>query len=819
MFKEYAIEHGKGKLPDLIMKNLDVQTLGQVKTAIDAGTLPRAMFADLHIAEEDSDDHPDQQGAATADVGIQILRSRDTEHYHAHGMYDHAGLDARRAAAWAKAAPAPVHAMVAATLTAEQFACAGSGDPEDAPEGAALGSTMMGAVPVKPPIDQIESTTHKSSRNGGKIDHIVIHYTGSRNVNGVIEHFKNGTPRVSAHYIVGQDGRLVQMVPDAEKAWHAGSASMNARSIGIEHAAEKHDTIAADQAAKSLALIKWLMSVHAIPASQIIPHCCVHQTDCCGDLFRDFGGGLGLSCDKQSAALRKWLAANGIAAHAVTAQADDRDGPPNVVGLLEARHTPPPVAPAVRPGQTVMAWEDDPDSGAPPRAVPVPNAAGSPLPFSLPNAPAPGNFPQRTREFRYWAAAEALTRGAEFWAPKLPQPPRWHTTVGAVMPVNLDAGNDLNAFYDRVSLQFFHGKGVGGDVFSGESPDVVCHELGHAVLDSLKPQLFDAASHEAAAFHESFGDMSAIMSALQIPSLRAAVLSETDTRLARNSRLSRLAEQLGSAIRLRRPDAVDADCLRNAANSLIYQNPLDLPFDAPATQLSSEAHSFSRVFTAAFLQALAGLADVRAAGARPGDADLQAVAVDLGNILVRGIRLAAVVPGFYAQVAAGMVEASRSVNPGYPGVLKEVFVRRGILPMNFAAVADDLQAAAGIAASHLSAAAMDQDLDPVAVDGRQFGLELDRLVLHAPTQPRRLSISAVTVDRRGAPAVSSDTAARAFASDLFQKGRVAMPAGTTRAGVASSGIPPERRHTHEIRVEGDIQVLRRRHFDCGFCEH
>jgi len=58
------------------------------------------------------------------------------------------------------------------------------------------------------------------------------------------------------------------------------------------------------------------------------------------------------------------------------------------------------------------------------------------------------------------------------------------------------------------------------DGLSGESPDVVCHELGHALLDSFKPQLFDAASMEVAAFHESFGDMSALLSALQLPSVR-----------------------------------------------------------------------------------------------------------------------------------------------------------------------------------------------------------------------------------------------------------------------------------------------------------
>src|SRR5262249_9350016 len=121
--------------------------------------------------------------------------------------------------------------------------------------------------------------------------------------------------------------------------------------------------------------------------------------------------------------------------------------------------------------------------------------------------------------------------------------------VGSILPVDLDFGIDLNAFYDRQGLKFFHGSAAGRTVFSGESPDVVCHELGHAVLDSFKPQLFDAASIEVAAFHESFGDMSAILSALQLPSLREGVLAETGGVLHRASRLSRLAEQLGWAIR------------------------------------------------------------------------------------------------------------------------------------------------------------------------------------------------------------------------------------------------------------------------------
>src|SRR6266516_6273737 len=161
------------------------------------------------------------------------------------------------------------------------------------------------------------------------------------------------------------------------------------------------------------------------------------------------------------------------------------------------------------------------------------------------------------------------------------------------------------SFYDREGLKFFHATAAGRTVFSGESPDIVCHELGHAILDSFKPQLFDAASIEVAAFHESFGDMSALLSALQLPSVREAVLAETGGVLGRSSRLSRLAEQLGWAIRQSVPSAVEPDCLRNAVNTLFYRDPDTLPTTAPGTSLSSEPHSFSRVFTGAFFEGLA----------------------------------------------------------------------------------------------------------------------------------------------------------------------------------------------------------------------
>src|SRR6516225_8836828 len=343
--------------------------------------------------------------------------------------------------------------------------------------------------------------------------------------------------------------------------------------------------------------------------------------------------------------------------------------------------------------QQVSVWEDDPEPAVQ-VTRPLPDPSKRPLAYSFPGrAPAPGGQPG-TPSFRYWTAAEALRRGADFWAPRIPSG-NWE--VGALLPVLLDQGVDFNAYYDRRALNFFHGPSPSGTVYSGESPDIVCHEMGDAILDAIKPQLWGAASHEAAAFHESFCDMSAILSALQLQSLRIEILQDTSGHLYQSSRLSRLAEQLGTAIRAQQPDAVNPDCLRNAVNSFTYQDPIQLPQMAPAAQLSSEPHSFSRVFTGAFFEALAGMLAAKAAdSSSPTEQELLAVSQDMGDILVAGELQAPVVSNFYAQVAAAMVQVSAGKNPGYPPILKGVFVRRSIL---------SLQAAATVEALHQSVAA------------------------------------------------------------------------------------------------------------------
>ena len=132
--------------------------------------------------------------------------------------------------------------------------------------------------------------------------------------------------------------------------------------------------------------------------------------------------------------------------------------------------------------QQVSAWEDDPEPAVQ-VTRPLPDPSKRPLAYNFPGrAPAPGGQPG-TPSFRYWTAAEALRRGADFWAPRIPSG-NWE--VGARLTVLLDQGVDLNAYYDRRALNFFHGPAPSGTVYSGESPDIVCHEMGHAILDAIK---------------------------------------------------------------------------------------------------------------------------------------------------------------------------------------------------------------------------------------------------------------------------------------------------------------------------------------------
>ena len=504
---------------------------------------------------------------------------------------------------------------------------------------------------------------------------------------------------------------------------------------------------------------------------------------------------------------------------------------------------PPSQPPEV--GTQIQVWEDDPFLKAVAGADPVP---ATPIDVDVPvndhellqteieaEQPAPGLFDPGTSEFLFWNAAAALARGINFWAPLLPDGTVW--SCPRPMAVNLDEGIDLNAFYSRDDgMHFFHDEVAGTVVFSGESPDIVCHELGHAILDALKPELFDTASLEVGAFHESFADTSAMLSALQIGSMREFVLEETGGELNLNSRLSQSARQLGWAIRLKfGADNVDTDCLRNAANSFFYQDPATLPPSAPASQLSSEVHSFARVFTGAFLDVIAGMFEIGPAGTTADDSEkLLAVSQDAGRLLVEGIRIAPVGAGFYSQVAAGIVQADQSLFSGrYRAALVSGFVGRGILaPESAVGLVRDLQANGGRAFGVTGTARARQ----LQFDGDNEGFKKSggnaptmplralttrygaTIHVHMPSEPNRFGVAAAAVGGGSDQTTSAEDDARSFVEDLIQLGRIAQDEapGVIPAELLVPGNDRPGDKTHRLVKEDEKVVLKRNHFCCGF---
>jgi hypothetical protein len=458
----------------------------------------------------------------------------------------------------------------------------------------------------------------------------------------------------------------------------------------------------------------------------------------------------------------------------------------------------------------IATWEDDPGQageGRQPITVEGPDLAGLALPVEIDGpAVAPDVYDQGTAEFRYWVAAEAVARGVTYWAPLLPDGTTWSVTGGGSLVVKPDAGVDLNAYYDRETLSFFHFPDEDPTVFSGESPEVVCHELGHAVLDAIKPELWDTSFIEPVGFHEAFGDMSAVLSVLQNDEYREFIAGNV---LALNhySRLSRTAEQLGAGLRALLPHVVEPECLRCLANSWFYQEPANLPPMAPAWLLSSEPHSFSRVFSGAFLGGLAGMVE------GPGGDAIAAATQDMGKLLVAGVVAAPVVPSFYAEVAYAMLLSDQETFGGkYLQPLASAFVRHGVLALTAQGeiVRPDGAPALGVMT-------VGDAENHVVISGADVGLSRD-VHVPLPTMARTAGTASSDVDFGPVAPPTATYAARAFVEDLFRRQRVQV-AQEVRApsfGVvpaAPTSVRPTK-FTHTLAEEDGMLVLRRLIFDC-----
>jgi N-acetylmuramoyl-L-alanine amidase len=146
---------------------------------------------------------------------------------------------------------------------------------------------MWGFAPDSSTVTAVQASPNHSERRGHRRpDMIVLHYTGMESAEAALERLCGGgndpEPLVSAHYFVWEDGRTVQCVPEARRAWHAGVSSwegeedVNSRSIGIEIANPGHEFGYPDfpepQIRQVIALCRDIAARHFVRADRVLAH-------------------------------------------------------------------------------------------------------------------------------------------------------------------------------------------------------------------------------------------------------------------------------------------------------------------------------------------------------------------------------------------------------------------------------------------------------------------------------------------------------------------------------------------------------------------
>ena len=113
-------------------------------------------------------------------------------------------------------------------------------------------------------------------------DMIILHYTGMTTGIGAEEWLCNPESQVSSHYLVHDDGRVVQMVRESDRAWHAGKSSwrgrtdINSCSVGIEIVNPGHilgyRKFGERQVDAVIALCRDIVRRQGIPPERVLAH-------------------------------------------------------------------------------------------------------------------------------------------------------------------------------------------------------------------------------------------------------------------------------------------------------------------------------------------------------------------------------------------------------------------------------------------------------------------------------------------------------------------------------------------------------------------
>lgn len=129
-------------------------------------------------------------------------------------------------------------------------------------------------------VDFIPSPNQNGRTAAATVTAVVVHATVTPTTEATVDWFLTQRSQVSAHYVVGRDGRIVQMVDDTARAWHAGVSELegvkgvNDFSVGIEivNLNDGKDPFTDAQYEAVGAIIRHIREQYRVPDSRIVSH-------------------------------------------------------------------------------------------------------------------------------------------------------------------------------------------------------------------------------------------------------------------------------------------------------------------------------------------------------------------------------------------------------------------------------------------------------------------------------------------------------------------------------------------------------------------
>jgi N-acetyl-anhydromuramyl-L-alanine amidase AmpD len=131
-----------------------------------------------------------------------------------------------------------------------------------------------------PGAEYVASPNCDNRSGNAPVSCIVLHATVEPTTEGTIKIFLDTARQVSAHFVVGKDGRIVQMVPLEKRAWHAGVSvfdgvkRVNDYSIGIEivNLNDGKDPYTDAQYRAVADIIRFVRMHYTVPDARIVSH-------------------------------------------------------------------------------------------------------------------------------------------------------------------------------------------------------------------------------------------------------------------------------------------------------------------------------------------------------------------------------------------------------------------------------------------------------------------------------------------------------------------------------------------------------------------